>query len=454
MIDRLPLDVQIEIFQSLAIDDVLRLRLVSKNLYSSTEIRSLWFSAVTKALEVVPIPQVFKKLSAMPTATLQFEAIRHSMLERSWHRENLAPMSLREIPSFHDVQYLELLPGGDWLVTIAGDGSVCLQHVSEPRPRIVKRGIDAYLHKMTSAISYSSGFDSLLLITGTNGTDETSHLFLYCIDTQIPRMESVLTLKLSTNVLAASAAFGILAVGTGQGEAELIHIISVDEYSGQQRSIVLMDVRSTGSMEESTLTILSRSQVFLCCSYGFALYDIPQVEQARVGNSQDPPTIMVTPTWSLKHELTLSLPVSSHVVWQHMALQQPGTIFILDYHELHVLNLTVSPVSHIEVSLPVKVGGDLTALGTHRGVWWNRYQSAQNDARSLRLWTCTLPRIPAHEEDLIEDDFPIAAGSLIVPCKDKEEVEYLSLDEWSGRVCLLFERKESRGRIVLVDVCQ
>ncbi|TFK47683.1 hypothetical protein OE88DRAFT_730619 [Heliocybe sulcata] len=429
----LPLDLHVQIFQYLPIDDILRLRLVSKDMCTVLSLRYIWHSAIMKALEVVPVPQIFNNLCNMPTEALRFEAVRSFKLEKAWRKEDSIPCSVKEIPAFHDMVYLELLPGGDWLATIACDGSVCLQHVLEPAPRITKEGIGVSLQNMTSATSNSSKLDSLLVITGRNETDASSHVFLYWIDTRIPCMEPVLNLKLPVNILTASAGFGVLAVGAVLGEEEFIHVMLIDEYTGKRlgRDMVI-DVQLTGSMEDSTLSILSRDYLFICCSFGFSLHRIPEPEKGE--EDGDPRMIQAKASWSLKLELTLVPPLSSPVLWGQA--RRPMAVFLLDYRELHALNLAVLPTaSHIKVPLPVQVDGDLTSLGTHRGVWWNR-RSLSADRRLLQLWT---------------EDYPVVVGSLLVPREEDEEVEYLSLDEWSGRVCLLLRRKGEKARILLVD---
>ncbi|EPQ52869.1 hypothetical protein GLOTRDRAFT_132101 [Gloeophyllum trabeum ATCC 11539] len=421
-----------------------------------------------EALDVVPVPQIYKALPTLSMEDVKWQTMRSSRLEKLWRRPDHSPKSVRDLHAPDDAQYLKLLPGGDWLAIIASDATVHLQHVTESDPRVSQKGVGTHLRELCCEISHTQDFDLLLLITGKSVVRGISHLLLYRIDTEIACMDLLVERQLHTSILAASASFNLLAFATGCEDMEIVHIQKIHGSGEQRYRELLWNVGITSSFQDSTLSIITPSQILICCDLGFSLYDVPSSDMVQFENMQDsdtlvedgsaqdgdgPRVISVEPSWFLKYGLILCPPVVVPIPWNPADLEDSKVAFVLDYHIFHVLNLSSTSPSHRATSLPVKDCGDLTSIGTHRGVWWNEDKCAA-DPQLLKLRTCTLPRVPTSQrclEDYTEEEFSVQVGSLLVPWKDKQDLEFVTMDEWSGRVCLLLKSDGPSRRIVMVD---
>lgn len=93
---------------------------------------------MTRQLLEIPQPQLYHRLPSMSTEQLRAHAILSARLDLEWHRDrhNDRPV-IQSFQCAPQVEHINLLPGGKWVVVVMHDGSLHLHELGAPAPAAV-----------------------------------------------------------------------------------------------------------------------------------------------------------------------------------------------------------------------------------------------------------------------------------------------------------------------------
>jgi hypothetical protein len=118
-LDDLPNDVLLDgVLHTLAVKDILSVRMVNKRLYAITHHASIWKRLLRRLnLPLPPLPPTSRRSFARLTG-LEAERlfIRSLSLSKNFSSRNPTPYWARVVEAFHHVQSMAILPGGSHLV--------------------------------------------------------------------------------------------------------------------------------------------------------------------------------------------------------------------------------------------------------------------------------------------------------------------------------------------------
>ncbi|KDQ56330.1 hypothetical protein JAAARDRAFT_309158 [Jaapia argillacea MUCL 33604] len=440
MFQHFPLDIQLEILLYLSLQDILNARATCRSLYSATEHRTVWQYAISAIVG----SSIRAHTSLLSNGDLRRETLKVARLQTLWCMEDVEPTSVITLTCPENVKFARIIPGSDWLVVASDNGSLRLRNIRTNQASLSTPSVAPFLEYLTCEV-LSSGEDNVVLSTGTD-LDGTSHLLLHRVDLTVPSLEVVVSLTFPEKILTATAGLNLILYASTAGEDELVVARS---FGGDRPAEqVVMDIDAFTTLEDSTMALLGSHRFFVSNSYGFAIFEMPPMTPVQVIDHHS--AISVEPFWFLDCDLLVYPPIISHVDWMHRS----PNVMILDYHCLHILSGI--PPLHRTISLPTRDDGDVTAIGTRHAAWWNPMVSPPLSAPGVTIRICTFPMIHggSHLEEASAEEFPVRVGSLLVDEPEDQTPESISLDEWAGRLCILFrgESDSEDKTIMLLDI--
>lgn len=466
MITTLPSDILFSIIRILPIPDLLALGATCKTLHTTTEDRSVWVHAMECILEVMPMPHVSKTMASMGTHELRQRVITSTRLDGIWSTADFAPESIRSIPCKSSVRGVRLLPDGRWVIMLTQNGSLELYNAGTDSPAAVTLSPGKPVGAVHWITSLSSTYEPLVLLKIDSQSRNASDLYLYHVDLRRPALKRRTTVTSPRLITHFSAGGDLLAFVTRDEERYVLHVQTVPKSSVERtEEVIVKDFQHwLGNDSECAVSLLSRARIAVTNNQSTSIFYLPALKPI-LPNSVNV-VLSLSPTWTGPGGNASSLlPQVSPVIWEPRSCHS-RTITVLKDNSLHVLNPDkTEPKSWI---VPFNTAAGLEGyeglyrgpkfrpadIGFHRMVFHTGRGMNAHGERVLTFRTCVIPLVTTLSATLSPPPQPL--GSFEIPSVDgREFVQEVSLDEGTGRMCILvmiYERFVRAKRIVYVNV--
>jgi len=121
------------------------------------ETRSVWSLALDDILDVIPSSSVQHDMKFMSSRELRKKAILMAKVDAVFSSDVIKPARIQRFVMKNGEALSEVVPGGNWVVTIHEDETMRLHRAGEfnqTAPVIIKRPDESY--RQTSSLSYDS----------------------------------------------------------------------------------------------------------------------------------------------------------------------------------------------------------------------------------------------------------------------------------------------------------
>ncbi|KAI0738043.1 hypothetical protein C8Q80DRAFT_1114540 [Daedaleopsis nitida] len=451
---RLPYDVQLAILRLLCTRDLVRLCATCKALQRLMSDRSVWHHALNRLLLRFPQPHIYRRLAEMVADELRLQVLQSARLDRTWHGIDFRPRLVTDFYCEKEVEHVNLVAGGKWLVIVLYDGSLQLHELGASAPAVTLSQTlseDESVFYLSSRVSLTNEHEEVIILQMGVRYNQCN-IYVYHVAVVDPSPAFLLLGKIAVtgSVWCCASGGPLLVYGLESNGGEMIlHVCPVgfrhargahSDARGTHAPQVLMNIGPWSADEDFTISVLSEHQLILAyhgglsfcrCDIGSGIYRISPFAWGAdaVTRAPCPPA----------HPLVIA-----------------GT------RALHVVRVRPdSRVDYREVPYPLVLGAELGymglgAVGLRRAIW--DCTEARNGSLHVQFRTYSLPRSIL---DLAEDDPDFDAselglrgklGSFSVTLDPEEHLVSLCLEEGSGRVCLLLNNiKTGRRRISVID---
>lgn len=187
----LPADIWLSISCLLSVRDILRLQIVSfvattsyrvnadcpsnqtcKSLRKILADRYVWFNALQDILTVTTLPDLMNvDLAQLPAPELRRRSILSARTDTEWRiHETIIPRNIQALQVGDAEQYRvaksHFVPGGEWLVNLLVDGTLCLQGINTTTSAAIDTGFKTVVPDMKIKMTLSQGakMETLVLL--------------------------------------------------------------------------------------------------------------------------------------------------------------------------------------------------------------------------------------------------------------------------------------------------
>jgi len=236
-------------------------------------------------LEVIPIPRLVHALPGMPASELKRRAELMVRLEGLWNREVIIPKRVSCHKIDLEVDRIEILPGGDWVLKLLNDGTLYLHHRQDmERPSVtvhrLTRKSCTYLPESTDMRrSFFTCGDTWVVVLeqyATSEGEQYTDLRVYHIDAS-PSIHYLTTITKRSHLWDFQAKDDVLTIA---GEDQGIYCVTVRKISRFEGIVNQEIVLNLGSefLDLCPRTSLLCSHMFVVSSaLGLRLYKIPEL---------------------------------------------------------------------------------------------------------------------------------------------------------------------------------
>jgi hypothetical protein len=95
------------------------------------EERSIWDAAFRDILEVIPLRGIRCALPDMTSTELRRKADRIALVDNLWSRDTIHPVKIERHSLSYDICRVEVLPGGEFILTLCKDGELQLRNTRD-----------------------------------------------------------------------------------------------------------------------------------------------------------------------------------------------------------------------------------------------------------------------------------------------------------------------------------
>ncbi|KAH9857457.1 hypothetical protein C2E23DRAFT_719497 [Lenzites betulinus] len=462
MLNRLPYDVLLGIVQLLGARDVVRLCSTCRALYGLMDDRSMWHEALSRLLLLFPQPDLARRLARLSAEELKTQVLLSAQLDRLWHGMDFRPRLIQYFHCDGNVEHVNLVAGGRWLVVVLYDGSLQLHQLGAPAPAVTLSHSlteDESVFYLSSRQSFTDDHEDLIILQMGVRYNQCN-IYVYHVALVDPSPTFVLVGKISVtgSVWCCASGGGYLVYGLESGGGDMIlHVcpVGADASEGKPSRRLSLNIGPWSADEDFSISILSERLLMLAYHGGLAVYAIP----SSAPDELEPR--LARPVWSRGCDIGSGIYRISPFSWN----PHRHPIVIAGTRALHVLR--VNPNSGVDVhyrEIPYPLAPDvelgyvgLGAVGLRRAIWDST--ETRNGSLHVHFRTYSLPRSIL---DLGDEDPDFGGGELgmygrlgsfTVTLDPEEHLVNLCLEEGSGRVCLLLNNiMTGSRRISVIDV--
>ncbi|KAI0333092.1 hypothetical protein GY45DRAFT_1297732 [Cubamyces sp. BRFM 1775] len=465
MLDRLPYDLQLAILRFLSAKDIARLCSTCRALYKLMSDRSLWHHALSRLLLVFPQPRLSRYLDDLDAEQLKAQVVHSARLDARWHRPNYQPRMVQNFHCDSAVEHVNLVAGGRWLVIVLYDGSLQLHELGASSPATtVSHPLteDESVFYLSSRQSFTDDHEDLIILQmGVRYNQCNIYVYHVAVVDPAPTFLLVGKVSVTGSVWCCASGSRYLVYGLDSGGGEMVlHVCAVGADSPEEQSPrVSMNIGPWSADEDFSISVLSENQLMLAYHGGLSIYEIPSAPldaaQAR----------RVQPVWSRRCDIGSGIYRISPYSWG----PHRHPVVIVGTRALHVLRIGrydkadaaagATVVDYREIPYPLAPGAELGymglgAVGLRRAIWDST--EARNGVLHVHFRTYSLPRsilnLGEDDPDFGGRELGVSGclGSFVVALDPEEHLVNLSLEEGSGRVCLLLNNIMTGARRISV----
>jgi hypothetical protein len=106
-------------------------------------------------------------LALMSAKELKRRAVLAACVDLQWRKPTVVPRSVRTLTTKNTLLRTikaKLLPGGEWLVLLLSDGTLCLQASTSTEPCVIDSRFATDFHDVRMALSLSAKNETLILL--------------------------------------------------------------------------------------------------------------------------------------------------------------------------------------------------------------------------------------------------------------------------------------------------
>jgi hypothetical protein len=107
------------------------------------------------------------ELALMSAEELKRRAVLAACVDLQWRKPTVVPRSVRTLTAKNTLLHIikaKLLPGGEWLVLLLSDGTLCLQASTSTEPCVIDSRFSTDFHDVRMALSLSAKNETLILL--------------------------------------------------------------------------------------------------------------------------------------------------------------------------------------------------------------------------------------------------------------------------------------------------
>ncbi|KZP17874.1 hypothetical protein FIBSPDRAFT_864505 [Athelia psychrophila] len=396
-------------------------------------------------MTVVTLPDLERNaLASLAGPELKRRTVLAARVEHQWgHSARVAPGAIRSFPTRDGpsrVIKAKLVRGGQWIVLLLKDGTMCLQAATASAPCVVDHSFKARLEsdvRITLSLSAGSPKETLVLLRtwmwdASRGSPSTA-IAIYRVDTvklcfrllmEVTRYHS----RAFDN--SAVAEGNLWAFGWPQQGRQLLSVKNILWNKDDVEKEVVLDI---GEPIHATLSILSETQILVTSCYKASLYEIPPLRPILLGQ-QSPVGPVYWDASSSRHERSLAMLTGT-------ALR----VFSQTSEHISMDSFLIRKYGAAEMEARPVLSDRQAIWSTDRKLFVCTFpMRSESDAGRLRLGGLE----PGSEPRVAPVEMP--AGSV------DGQIQDLWWDEAAGRLCLLveFQRPGSKVRglkIVIID---
>ncbi|KAF7979568.1 hypothetical protein HWV62_41850 [Athelia sp. TMB] len=458
-------DIWLSVSLLLPVIDLLRLQATCKHLRDLLSLDYVWSSALKDIMTTVTFPDHSSRNLSLSSLELKHRAVLAARVERYWGQPKVlvTPRNLQSLPTRDGVIKARLVKGGQWIVLLLTDGTLCLQAAAADAPCVVDSSFKTLTNSyvwMTLSLSAGMPRETLVLLRTSKwdairGSPSTT-IAIYCVDTNTSkpcfRMLKKVTQHHSAGAYeTATAAEGNLwAFGWSHDGRQLLSVKNILWNQDDVEKEVVFDI---GEPIHATLSLLSATQVLVTSCHKISLYEIPPLQLIIPG--QLSPIIQREPIWTRTFQDNYNYPPVGPICWDADSGRHESVLAMITGDNLRFF--TPSPGHPSIDSFQIRTYSDSEmatrpALSDRRAIW-----SAGDE-----LFMCTFPMQAGGDAGrlrlgMAEPGASVRIAGVEMPAQSVDgQICDLSWDETAGRLCLLVEsqRVDSKFpslKIMIID---
>ncbi|KAI0657145.1 hypothetical protein C8Q70DRAFT_920255 [Cubamyces menziesii] len=466
MLDRFPYDLQLAILRFLSAKDIVRLCSTCRTLYNLMGDRSLWHHALSRLLLVFPQPRLSRYLDDLDAEQLKAQVVQSARLDARWHRPNYRPRMVQNFHCDSAVEHVNLVAGGRWLVIVLYDGSLQLHELgAKPGIRSRTSSRDESVFYLSSRQSFTDDHEDLIILQmGVRYNQCNIYVYHVAVVDPSPTFFLIGKISVTGSVWCCASGSRYLVYGLDSGGGEMVlHVCAVGADNPEAPNPqVSMNIGPWSADEDFSISVLSEHQLMLAYHGGLSIYEIPSAPPDAAQ------TRRVQPVWSRHCDIGSGIYRISPYSWG----PHRHPVVIIGTRALHVLRVGRyddadaaaggTAVDYREIPYPLAPGVELGymglgAVGLRRAIWDST--KTRNGVLYVHFRTYSLPRsilgLNEDDPDFGSEELGVSGclGSFTVALDPEEHLVNLSLEEGSGRVCLLLNNiMTGARRISVIDV--
>jgi hypothetical protein len=416
----------------------------------------VWFHALRDILMVVAIPDLsHAKLALLSPEVLKRRAVLAARVDYAWRQRITPKVRIVNISSsLARVVKAKLMPGGDWLVNLLSDGTLCLQAVTSNVPCVIDPSFRTENPDVRMTLSLSATNETLVLLRTWSWDNSVLSpsitVGLYRVDTVTPCFQLLMKTtrhhgRAYENSIAAEG--NLWAFSWSSNSHQLLSVRNIP-ITGEIEKEAVIDI---GLPIHATLSILSERHVLVTSCTRTALYNIPTLEPVTAGGNLR--IVAVEPVWERTYEDRYNYPPVSPIYWTASNRRHEGPLALFTGRTLRFFHHTDDELCYFSsYPLPHFKLDSRPTLSDRRVLWREKGG----------LYTCVFPVTYGKHYDTGRQRLGYKDGEFEIPhvvpidlgtTKIEGKIGDISWDETSGRLCMLFEKSSVKNgsRLLIAD---